>query len=51
MGTKVWLTAFWKNERDMSGPACAPVQVILLGGGALPGAMHDVDGEALSIAA
>lgn len=24
-GAVVWLTAFWRNERDQSGPACAPV--------------------------
>jgi len=51
MGTKVWLTAFWKNERDQSGPACAPVAVVLLGGGILPGGVADGDGESLSIAA
>jgi hypothetical protein len=51
MGTKVWLTAFWKNERDQSGPACDPVAVVLLGGGALPGAEQQSDGEGLSIAA
>jgi hypothetical protein len=51
MGTKVWLTAFWKNERDQSGPACAPVAVVLLGGGALPGGVQQSDGESLSIAA
>jgi hypothetical protein len=24
-GTKVWTCAFWRNERDASGPACEPV--------------------------
>jgi hypothetical protein len=24
-GAKVWLLAFWRNERDQSGPPCAPV--------------------------
>jgi hypothetical protein len=28
-GTKVWLTAFWKNPRLMSGPPCAPVSIYL----------------------
>ena len=51
MGTKVYLTAFWKNERDMSGPACAPVQVTLLGGQALPGSGQQGEGESLSLAA
>lgn len=37
MGTKAFLTAFFKNERDMSGPACDPVAVTLLGSAALPG--------------
>jgi hypothetical protein len=31
-GAQVWLTAFWKNPRDMSGPACAPVAAYLAGG-------------------
>ena len=48
MGTTVWLTAFWKNERDMSGPACDPVRVTLLGGGVLPGLAYRGEGEALA---
>jgi hypothetical protein len=51
MGTKVYLTAFFKNERDMSGPACPPVAVTLLGGGTLPGGVQQGDGETLTIAA
>lgn len=51
MGTTVYLTAFWKNERDMSGPACAPVAVTLLGGGSLPGSLRKGEGEPLAIAA
>jgi hypothetical protein len=31
-GTKVWFTAFWRNSRDESGPACAPVFTHLQGG-------------------
>jgi hypothetical protein len=48
MGTKVWLTAFWKNERDQSGPACTPVPATLLGGGALPGGVPQGDGDGLA---
>ena len=51
MGTKVWLTAFWKNERDMSGLACEPVPVTLLGGALRPGGIQQGDGEALEMAA
>jgi len=32
MGTKVWLTAFWFNNRKQSGPACTPVAATLYGG-------------------
>ncbi|MFT3787563.1 MAG: hypothetical protein QM770_15590 [Tepidisphaeraceae bacterium] len=32
-GTKVWLTAFWFNNRKQSGPACAPISTLLQGGG------------------
>ncbi len=31
-GAKVWLTAFYFNPRAQSGPACAPLSVILSGG-------------------
>src|SRR5688572_23836790 len=31
-GAQVWLCAFWKNPRDMSGPACPPVSAYLAGG-------------------
>ena len=48
MGTKVFLCAFWKNERDMSGPACQPVPATLLGGGVLPGAVFQSQGEPLA---
>jgi hypothetical protein len=51
MGTKVYLCAFWKNERDMSGPACQPVAVTLLGAAALPGGVQQSDGESLALAA
>lgn len=51
MGTKVWLTAFWKNERDQSGPACQPVPVTLLGGASLPGAGYQGKDEPLAKAA
>lgn len=51
MGTKVWLTAFWKNERDMSGPACEPVPATLLGGGVLPGVGYQDEDEPLAKAA
>lgn len=32
-GTKVFLTAFWFNNRKQSGPACSPVSTNLQGGG------------------
>lgn len=51
IGTKVFLTAFWKNERDMSGPACTPVPVTLMGGAALPGGVQSASDEQLSLAA
>lgn len=50
-GTKVHLTAFWKNERDMHGPACDPVAVTLLGGEALPGVQSGADESSMAIAA
>jgi hypothetical protein len=28
-GTVVWFTAFWRNPRDLSGPACAPMMTRL----------------------
>lgn len=28
-GAVVWVTAFWRNERDLSGPACAPISTNL----------------------
>jgi len=51
MGTTVYLTAFWKNDRDMSGPACQPVAVTLLGSAALPGAVRQGKDRSMSIAA
>lgn len=32
VGTKVWLTVCWKNPRFQTGPACAPVGVLVGGG-------------------
>ncbi len=32
-GTKVFLSAFWFNNRKESGPACTPVSTLLQGGG------------------
>jgi len=32
-GAKVWITCFWRNERDMSGPACSPISTYLQFGG------------------
>jgi hypothetical protein len=32
-GAKVWVTCFWRNERDMSGPACSPISTYLQFGG------------------
>lgn len=34
-GTKVWFTAFYRNERDESGPACAPIGTNIAGGGVM----------------
>ena len=31
-GTQVWITAFWKNPRLMSGPPCDPISIYLGGG-------------------
>ena len=28
-GAVAWITAFWRNERDLSGPACAPISTNL----------------------
>lgn len=47
MGTKAFICAFWTNERNQSGPACAPVEVVLLGGAALPSSQT----ESLQLAA
>jgi hypothetical protein len=33
VGTTVWLTAFWFNNRKQSGPASTPVSAVLPGGG------------------
>ena len=35
-GAKVWLTAFYFNERKQNGPACAPVGAVINYGGTLP---------------
>jgi hypothetical protein len=35
-GAQVWITAFWRNARGISGPACTPVGTNLPGGAALP---------------
>jgi hypothetical protein len=35
-GTKVWLTAFFFNERKQNGPACAAVGAIINYGGTMP---------------
>jgi hypothetical protein len=35
-GAQVWITAFWRNARGNSGPACTPVGANLPGGAALP---------------
>jgi len=48
MGTEVFVTCCWRNERDMAGPACPPVSATLLGTGALP---SGGDASALRIAA
>jgi hypothetical protein len=31
-GTKVWLSAFWFNSRNQSGPASSPIETYTLGG-------------------
>lgn len=51
MGTKVFLCAFWKNERDMSGPACQPVGVTLFGSASLPGGVQQTGDDELALAA
>ena len=35
-GDTVWVTAFWNNSRDESGPAGTPVSINLPAGGVLP---------------
>jgi hypothetical protein len=35
-GDTVWITAFWNNERNESGPAATPLQINLPAGGAMP---------------
>jgi len=35
-GDTIWITAFWNNSRDESGPAAIPVSVNLPAGGTLP---------------
>lgn len=51
IGTKVWITALWKNERDQIGPASTPVPVLLMGGGVLPGVQSGADESSMAIAA
>jgi hypothetical protein len=51
VGTTVYLSACFKNERDMAGPACQPVAVTLMGGGVLPGSVRQSDDKPLSLAA
>jgi hypothetical protein len=34
-GSKVWITAFWRNPRDQSGPAATPVTTNIPGGSAM----------------
>ena len=49
MGTKVWITAAWANERGQTGPASSPLGATLLGTGALPSVSQS--GGTLSLAA
>ena len=35
-GDTIWITAFWSNSRDESGPAAAPISIALPAGGVLP---------------
>ena len=48
-GDTVWITAFWQNARDVSGPASQPISVRLPAGGAMPQEMEDA--EPMKIAA
>jgi len=41
-GDTVWITAFWSNARDESGPATVPISVNLSAGGALPKEVGEV---------
>jgi len=36
----VWITAFWKNAKDQSGPASTPVSIMLPAGGVLPSGVN-----------
>lgn len=36
-GSQVWLTAYWFNPRQQSGPACTPVSAYVAGGVAMAG--------------
>jgi len=46
-GDTVWITAFWKNTRDESGPATPPISINLPAGGVLPKEV----GETIKLAA
>jgi len=46
-GDTIWITAFWSNSRDESGPAAAPISIALPAGGVLPKEV----GESMKLAA
>ena len=46
-GDTIWITAFWSNSRDESGPAAAPISIALPAGGVLP----KEAGESMKLAA
>lgn len=41
-GDTAWITAFWTNAKNQSGPACEPIRVNLPAGGVLPHEAEDL---------